>query len=138
MTERKSAGDYAPAPQRSIGAQADNYAATNDGPDSPSSDWPFGYSFSSPKTPGSGAISDVRVTRIYDALAEFLADHPLRTTVTSADLAEYCEYRRSTIGRGLGKLADDDACPIALERWTAENNRGRWSVERVTAGDGDE
>jgi len=104
----------------------------------PSSDWPFGYTFSRPKTPGPGAISDARVNRIYDALRDWLSEHPLRTTVTSADLAEYCEYRRSTIGRGLGKLADDDSCPITLERWTAENNRGRWSVERATAGDVDE
>ena len=140
MTERKSAGEYAPAAQRRIDAESDSYAATNDGPDSPSSDWPFGYTYASPKTPGSGAISDARVTKIYDALVEFLADHPLRTSVTSADLAAYCEFRRSTIGRGLGKLADDDSCPIALTQWSsgAGSSPIRWTVKRVTSGDSDE
>jgi hypothetical protein len=139
MTERKSAGEYTPAAQRSIDAQPDSYEISTDGTASvPSSDWPFGYSYSSPKTFGQTAISDARVNTVYDALAEWLSEHPLRTSVTSAGLAEHCEFTRSTIGRGLGKLAADDACPIALTRWSAENNRGRWTVRRVTAGDSDE
>jgi hypothetical protein len=139
MTERKSAGEYTPAAQRSIDAEPDSYETSTNGTASvPSSDWPFGYTFSSPKTFGPTTISDARVNTVYDALAEWVAEHPLRTSVTSADLAEYCEFTRSTIGRGLGKLADDDACPIALMRWSSENNRGRWTVRRVTSGADDE
>jgi hypothetical protein len=141
MTERKSAGEYTPAAQRSIDAQPDSYETSTDGTASvPSSDWPFGYTFSSPKTFGQTAISDARVNTVYDALADWLSEHPLRTSVTSADLDEYCELTRSAIGRGLGKLAEDGACPIALTQWSsgAGSSRIRWTVQRVTAGDGDE
>jgi len=139
MTERKSAGEYTPAAQRSIDADPDSYETSTDGTASiPSSDWLFGYTFSSPKTFGQVAISDGRVTAVYDVLADWLAAHPMRSSVTSADLVDECEYNRSTIGRALGALAEDDACPIALTRWSAENNRGRWTVRRVTAGDSDE
>ena len=137
MTERKPAGEYAPAAQSSIDADSDSYTATNDGPNVPSSDWPFGYTFSRPKTSGATAISDARVNAVYDALRDWLSEHPLRTSVTSADLAEYCEFRRSTIGRGLGALAEDDACPIELTQWSsgAGSSQIRWTVQRVTAGD---
>jgi hypothetical protein len=142
MTERKSAGEYAPAAQRRIDAEPDSYTATNDdGPTAdPSSDWPFGYTFSSPKTSGATAISDARVNAVYDALDDWLSEHPLRTSVTSADLDDECAYTRSAIGRGLDKLAADDDCPIELTQWSsgAGSSRIRWTVRRVTVGDGDE
>ena len=126
MTERKSAGEYTPAAQSSIDAQPSSYTASTDDRQSlQQSDWPFGYTYSSPKTPGGTAISDARVNTVYDALREFLTAHPLRTSVTSADLAEHCEFTRSAIGRGLGKLADDDNCPIELTQWSAPGGSGR-------------
>jgi len=141
MTPNESAGEYTPAAQRRIDAEPNRYMDSTDGTASvPPSDWPFGYTYSSPKTPGTTAISDARVNTVYDALAEWLSAHPLRTSVTSADLAEYCEFTRSTIGRGLGALAEDDACPIELTQWSsgAGSSRIRWSVQRVPAGDSDE
>jgi len=139
MQSNESAEEYAPATKEGTASTDDSYDASTDGTASvPSSDWPFGYTFSSPKTFGQVAISNGRVTAVYDVLADWLAAHPMRSSVTSADLVDECEYNRSTIGRALGALAEDDACPIALTRWSAENNRGRWTVRRVTAGADDD
>jgi hypothetical protein len=141
MTERKSGADYTAPQQRSTASTDDSYdASTDDKPNLSSADWPFGYSYSSPKTPGPTSISDARVTTVYDALATWLSEQPLRSSVTSANLVEECDYTQSTVGRALSALADDDACPIELTQWSsgAGSSPIRWEVRRVTSGDSDE
>jgi len=141
MTERKSAGEYTPATKERTASTDDSYeTGTDDRQSLPSSDRPSGYTYASPKTPGGTAITDARVTTVYDALREYLSEHPLSTSVTSADLVDGCQYTQSTIGRALRKLADDDGCPIALTLWSAPggNNRARYTVQRESVGAGDE
>jgi len=126
MTEHKCGADYAAPRERSIGSE-------------PAENWPFGYTFSSPKTPRERAIPDARVNEVYDVLTEWLDDHALRTSVSSADLVDECHCSQFQIGRALSALADDEQCPIELELWSAEggNGRARYIIQRST-GDADE